>query len=77
MGTWRKHPDDGSGRGDGHQLGTSYAAPHVGGVAGLYLSINPAATPAVAESAVRTDAVLPGTVSRDGRPVRLVYAGKY
>jgi len=57
--------------------GTSYAAPHVGGVAGLYLSINPAATPAVAESAVRTDAVLPGTVSRDGRPVRLVYAGKY
>ena len=57
--------------------GTSYAAPHVGGVAGLYLSINPAATPAVAESAVKTDAVLPGTVSRDGRPVRLVYAGKY
>jgi subtilisin family serine protease len=57
--------------------GTSYAAPHVGGTAGLYLSTHPTATAADVETALISDAVYPGTLSRDGRPIRLVYAGKY
>jgi aqualysin 1 len=57
--------------------GTSYAAPHVAGTAGLYLSTNVRATPAAVENALKSDAVLPGTSSRDGKPVKLVYAGKY
>ena len=57
--------------------GTSYAAPHVAGTAGLYLSRNPTATPARVEGALKADAVSTGTFSRDGRAVRLVYAARY
>ena len=57
--------------------GTSYAAPHVAGTAGLYLSTHPTATPAMVEDQLKADAVFPGTLSKDLTPVRLVYAGKY
>ena len=57
--------------------GTSYAAPHVAGTAGLYLSAHPTATPAMVENQLKADAVFTGTLSKDLTPVRLVYAGKY
>jgi subtilisin family serine protease len=57
--------------------GTSYAAPHVAGAAGLYLSKHPAASPSEVEATLKSDALFPGTSSRDGQPVRLVYAGTY
>jgi aqualysin 1 len=57
--------------------GTSYAAPHVGGAAGLYLSTHPTATAAQVEAALKADAVLTGTFSRDGRAIRLVYVARY
>lgn len=57
--------------------GTSYAAPHVAGTAGLYLSTHPTATPAMVENQLKADAVFTGTLSKDLTPVRVVYAGKY
>jgi subtilisin family serine protease len=57
--------------------GTSYAAPHVAGTAALYLAANPTASAAAVESALKSGAVATGTVSRDGRAVKLVYAGRY
>ena len=57
--------------------GTSYAAPHVAGTAGLYLSAHPEATPASVETALQNDAVFPGTLSKDLTPIRIVYAGRY
>ena len=57
--------------------GTSYAAPHVAGTAALYLAANPTASAAAVETALKTGALAPGTVSRDGRAVKLVYAGRY
>jgi subtilisin family serine protease len=57
--------------------GTSYAAPHVAGVAALYLSRNPTATATAVETALKNGAVFPGTLSRNGTPVRLVYAANY
>lgn len=57
--------------------GTSYAAPHVAGTAALYLSTHPVATAAAVETALKQSAVLPGTSSRNGSPVTLVYAGGY
>lgn len=57
--------------------GTSMVAPHVGGTGALYLSTHAGTTAADVESALKTDAVLPGTTSKDGTPVKLVYAGKY
>lgn len=65
------------GGGTATSSGTSYASPHVGGTAGLFLSLNPTATAAAVENALKADAIATGTLSRDGRPVRLVYAGKY
>jgi subtilisin family serine protease len=57
--------------------GTSYAAPHVAGTAGLYLSAHPEATPASVETALQNDAVFPGTLSKDLTPIKIVYAGRY
>jgi subtilisin family serine protease len=57
--------------------GTSYSAPHVAGTAGLYLATHPGSTPATIETALKADAVYPGTTSRNGTPIRIVYAGHY
>jgi len=57
--------------------GTSYAAPHVAGTAGLYLSTHPSATPAEVEAALESSALAPGTLSKNLTPVRIVYAGGY
>ena len=57
--------------------GTSMAAPHVGGTAALYLSSHPAASPADVELALKNDRFGPGTISKDGRPIACVYAGRY
>jgi aqualysin 1 len=57
--------------------GTSMASPHVAGVAGLYLSSNPNATPANVEAQLRANAVFPGTTSKDGRAIQLINAAKY
>jgi subtilisin family serine protease len=57
--------------------GTSYSAPHVAGTAGLFLSTHPTATAAAVETALKSSAVFPGTLSKDLRPVRIVYAGGY
>ena len=65
------------GGGTATSSGTSYAAPHVAGTAGLYLSTHPTATPAMVENQLKADAVFPGTLSKDLTPVRLVYAGRY
>lgn len=57
--------------------GTSMAAPHVGGTGALYLSSNTGASPATVEAQLKTDAVSTGTLSKDGRTIQIVYAGKY
>ena len=57
--------------------GTSYAAPHVGGTGGLYLSTHTTASAAAVESELKAGAVATGTVSKGGRAVALVYAGRY
>jgi subtilisin family serine protease len=55
--------------------GTSMAAPHVAGVAALYLALNPSATPAQVGSAI-TAASTPNKVTdaRTGSPNRLLYS---
>ena len=57
--------------------GTSYAAPHVAGAAALYLSRNPSALAGAVETALKNTAIFPGTLSKNGAPIRLVYAGGY
>jgi aqualysin 1 len=57
--------------------GTSMASPHVAGVAGLYLSLNPNATPTSLEAQLKADAVFPGTASKDSRAIQVVNAAKY
>jgi subtilisin family serine protease len=57
--------------------GTSMATPHVTGTAALYLSTFPAATPADVESALKIFARITGTLSKDGRPILLAYAGSF
>ncbi|MCA2216204.1 S8 family peptidase [Jidongwangia harbinensis] len=56
--------------------GTSMAAPHVAGAAALYLSANPAATPAQVSGAI-VDSATPGVVTSPGTgsPNRLLYTG--
>jgi subtilisin family serine protease len=53
--------------------GTSMASPHVAGVAALYLSANPSASPATVESAIES-AATPGVVSGAIGPNLLVYS---
>jgi aqualysin 1 len=57
--------------------GTSMASPHTGGAAALYLSSHAGASPAAVESALKADSVATGTTSKDGRAIKLLYAGGY
>jgi subtilisin family serine protease len=57
--------------------GTSMAAPHVGGTGALYLSLNMTASPAIVEGQLKTNALTTGTISKNGQPIKLVYAGLY
>ncbi len=57
--------------------GTSMASPHAGGTGALYLSTNAGSSPAAVESQLKTDSVNTGTKSKDGREIKLVYAGRY
>jgi aqualysin 1 len=57
--------------------GTSMASPHVGGVAALYLASHLAASPSTVESQLKADARATGKTSKDGRPISVVYAGRY
>ncbi len=57
--------------------GTSMASPHTGGTGALYLSSHTGASPATVESALKTAATTPGTTSKDGRQIKLLYAGTF
>jgi aqualysin 1 len=57
--------------------GTSMAAPHAAGAAVLYLAAHPRTNPVVLESKLRMLSVPTGTASKDGRPIDLVYAGRF
>ncbi len=57
--------------------GTSMSSPHAGGTAALYLSSHIGALPANVEAQLKADGVWTTTFSKDGRPIQIVYAGKY
>ena len=57
--------------------GTSMAAPHAGGTAALYLSSHVGATPAVVESDMKASGIWTGTLSKDGQPIKRLYAGAF
>jgi hypothetical protein len=48
-----------------------------GGTGELYLSSNGGAAPATVKNPLKADSVRTGKVSKDGRRIRLVYAGEY
>jgi subtilisin family serine protease len=52
--------------------GTSMASPHVAGSAALFLSSNTSASPATVEANLKNQSVSFGTVSKDGRAIRVV-----
>jgi subtilisin family serine protease len=52
--------------------GTSMASPHVAGSAALFLSRNTTASPATVESNLKSQSLSFGTVSKDGRAIRIV-----
>jgi aqualysin 1 len=57
--------------------GTSMASPHVGGTGALYLSSNTGASPAAVENVLQSKEKNPGTTSKDGRQIELLYAGDF
>jgi subtilisin family serine protease len=57
--------------------GTSMASPHVAGTGALYLSSHTTTAPAQVESQLKTDSLAPGTLSKDGGSISLLYAGGY
>jgi subtilisin family serine protease len=57
--------------------GTSMASPHAGGAAALYLSSHTTASPSSVESALKADAASTTRTSKDGRAIKIVYAGRY
>ncbi len=57
--------------------GTSMSSPHVAGTGALYLSRNGTASPSTAETTLKANVLSPGTASKDGRAINIVYAGEY
>jgi subtilisin family serine protease len=51
--------------------GTSMASPHVAGAGALFLSSNTGASPATVESNLKSQSLSFGTVSKDGRAIRI------
>ncbi len=52
--------------------GTSMASPHAAGAAALYLGRYGKQSPSQVEAAIKTGVAVPGTVSKDGRPITRV-----
>jgi subtilisin family serine protease len=50
--------------------GTSAASPHVAGGGSLYLSSHTSTSPADVETTLKTTAQTPGTLSKNGQPIR-------